>query len=158
SPLAFTPSIQGQFIWLSTRSGTFTPKGMLPLGTKFQISLLSGLKDLSGHLIFSAGKETAETPPMRVKGVTSLTFSQENDAPALPRYLVLLNANVNAASCARFIRFVNASGAKVNAKVGQAGDPENRVRPFPIYHSDDRSLSIWGEVPPPPSETTDSGD
>lgn len=158
SPLVFTPPVQGQFVWLSTRSGTFTPKGALPLGTKYQIALRPGLKDLAGHLIFPNGKETAATPPMRVKGVTPLTYTMEEDAPTLPRYLVLFNANVNAAACARFIRFTNGSGAKVDAKVGQAGDAENKVRPFPAYNSDDRSLLIWGEEPPPPSEAAESED
>src|SRR3954469_2408699 len=39
SPLVFSPAIEGRFVWLSTRSGTFAPKGILPLGTKYQISL-----------------------------------------------------------------------------------------------------------------------
>src|SRR3954464_5416092 len=39
SPLVFSPAIDGQFTWLSTRSGMFAPKGILPLGTKYQISL-----------------------------------------------------------------------------------------------------------------------
>jgi hypothetical protein len=30
SPLVLTPAVDGQFIWLSTRSGTFAPKGILP--------------------------------------------------------------------------------------------------------------------------------
>src|SRR5437764_15128561 len=38
SPLIFVPGIEGQFVWLSTRSGTFVPKGVLTLGTKYQIS------------------------------------------------------------------------------------------------------------------------
>jgi alpha-2-macroglobulin len=158
SPLVFAPAVEGQFVWLSTRSGTFVPKGVLPLGTKYQISLRSGLKDAAGHTIAATLKETAETPPMRVKGVSSLTFSQEDDAPTMPRYLILFNANVKAAACARFIRFTNASGASAEARVGQAGDAENRVRPFPPYQSDDRSLSIWGEPPAVPSETNDLGD
>src|SRR5437588_8766947 len=45
SPLVFAPAMEGQFVWLSTRSGTFAPKGILPLGTKYQISLRAGLKD-----------------------------------------------------------------------------------------------------------------
>src|SRR5712691_10048829 len=44
SPLVFAPAVEGQFIWLSTRSGTFAPKGILPLGTKYQITLRAGLK------------------------------------------------------------------------------------------------------------------
>src|SRR6185369_3733871 len=54
SPLVFSPAIDGQFIWLSTRSGTFAPKGLLPLGTKYQISLRGGLKDTAGRDVKSA--------------------------------------------------------------------------------------------------------
>src|SRR5437763_8651774 len=54
SPLMFSPAIDGQFIWLSTRSGTFAPKGVLPLGMKYQISLRGGLKDAAGREIKSA--------------------------------------------------------------------------------------------------------
>src|SRR2546430_17590186 len=28
SPLIFAPAVEGQFIWLSTRSGTFVPEGI----------------------------------------------------------------------------------------------------------------------------------
>jgi uncharacterized protein YfaS (alpha-2-macroglobulin family) len=153
SPLVFSPPIDGKFIWLSTRSGTFTPKGALPLGVKYQISLRSGLKDAAGNVLFATIKENAETPPMRVKGVSSLTYRSNDDAPAMPRYLILFNANINASACSKFIRFVNASGAKVDALVGQAGDQKNQVRPFSSYQSDDRSLAIWGEPPSSPSET-----
>jgi uncharacterized protein YfaS (alpha-2-macroglobulin family) len=158
SPLVFSPPMEGQFVWLSTRSGTFAPKGVLPLGTKFQISLRPGLKDAAGHAVTATLKETAETPPMRVKGVSTLTSGQVDDATALPRYLILFNANVKAAACAKFFRFTNASGAKIEARVGQAGDAENRVRPFESYQSDDRSLSVWGEPPAAPSDTSDSSE
>jgi uncharacterized protein YfaS (alpha-2-macroglobulin family) len=155
SPLVFSPAVEGQFTWLSSRSGTFTPKGILPLGTKYQISLRPGLKDAAGRPITATLKETAETPPMRVKGVTSLVSSDDHDAPAMPRYLVLFNAKVKAEACAKFIRFMNASGAKIEARVEP---PTDRTRAFQTYQSDDRSLSIWGEPPPAPSESSESGD
>ena len=155
SPLIFAPAMEGQFVWLSTRSGAFAPKGVLPLGTKYQISLRPGLKDAAGRAVTAALKETAETPPMRVKGISTLTSGQTDDAPAMPRYLVLFNANVNAAACAKFFRFTNASGAKIEARVGQAGDAAHRVRSFEPYQSDDRSLSIWGDPPAAPSETSE---
>src|SRR4051794_31009990 len=53
SPLVFSPAVEGQFIWLSSRSGTFAPKGILPLGTKYQISLRGGLKDAAGRAVKS---------------------------------------------------------------------------------------------------------
>ncbi|HEV2842583.1 MAG TPA: hypothetical protein VGW39_14770, partial [Chthoniobacterales bacterium] len=84
SPLVFSPAVEGQFIWLSTRSGTFAPKGILPLGIKYQISLRSGLKDAAGREVKAALKENAETPPLRVKGVATLGGSDVENAPALP--------------------------------------------------------------------------
>ena len=156
SPLVFTPAVEGQFIWLSTRSGTFAPKGILPLGTKYQISLRSGLKDAAGREVKSTLKESAETPPLRVKGVSALGGADPQDAPATPRYLVLFNANVAADACAKFFRFTNAAGVKIDARVEQANDPKIRDRTFPSYQSDDRTLTAWGEKPAPVEESEES--
>jgi uncharacterized protein YfaS (alpha-2-macroglobulin family) len=152
-PLVFAPAIEGQFIWLSTRSGTFVPKGILPLGTKYQISLRGGLKDAAGRDVKSNLRETVETPPLRVKGTTSLGGNDSDNATATPRFLVLFNANVDAAACAKFFRFSNGAGVKVDARV-EVADPKNRDRTFPIYQSDDRALTAWGEKPEP-AETDD---
>src|SRR2546423_4603077 len=143
SPLVFAPAIDGQFIWLSTRSGTFAPKGILPLGTKYQISLRGGLKGAAGREVKSSLHENVETPPLRVKGYSALGGADPENASAFQRYLVLFNANVDPATCAKFIRFTNASGLKIDVKVERA--EEN----FPAYQSDDRSLSAWGEKPEP---------
>lgn len=146
SPLVFSPSLEGQFIWLSARSGTFAPKGILPLGTKFQISLRPGFKDAAGREIKSALRETVETPPFRIKGVETLGGSDSQNATATPRYQLLFNANVDAAACAKFIRFVNAAGTKIDARV-EPDNPDKPDRAFSSYLSDDRSLAIWGEKP-----------
>src|SRR2546421_11709084 len=91
-PLVFLPAIDGQFIWLSTRSGTFAPKGILPLGTKYQITLRGGLKDAAGREIKSSLRENVETPPLRVKGYSAVGGADPKNASATPRYLVLFNA------------------------------------------------------------------
>ena len=163
SPLVFTPAVEGQFIWLSTRSGTFVPKGILPLGTKYQITLRGGLKDAAGRDVKSNLREAVETPPLRVKGTSADLARGSNDpenASATPRFLVLFNANVDAAACAKFFRFTNGAGAKVDAQVA-ADDPENPELFFPSFLSDDRKLSAWGEKPTPvesDEETTDKSD
>src|SRR5438067_6453474 len=141
SPLVFSPAIEGQFIWLSTRSGTFAPKGILPLGTKYQITLHGGLKDAAGREVKSSLREDVETPPLRVKGYSAVGGADPKNASATPRYLVLFNANVDPAVCAKFIRFTNAAGVKIDAKVHQTTET------FPPYQSDDHSLSAWGEKP-----------
>src|ERR1051326_381065 len=116
SPLIFTPGIDGQFVWLSTRSGTFAPKGILPLGAKYQITLRGGVKDAAGREVKSALRENVETPPMRVKGVNALGGADPENAPAVPRYLLLFNANVDPAAAAKFIRFVNGN-VRIDARV-----------------------------------------
>jgi uncharacterized protein YfaS (alpha-2-macroglobulin family) len=158
SPLVFTPAVEGTFTWLSTRSGTFAPKGILPLGIKYQISLRAGLKDAAGRAVTATLKETAETPPMRVKGVSSFSsVGTETDAHAMPRYLVLFNASVKAEACAKFFRFTNASGAKIEARVEQSTASRGE-KAFPVYRSDDGFLSAWAEPPPAPSESREPGE
>src|SRR4030088_1155930 len=148
SPLVFAPAVEGQFIWLSTRSGTFVPKGILPLATKYQITLRSGLKDAAGRDVKSNLREAVETPPLRVKGTSALGSNDPENASATPRFLVLFNANVDAAACAKFFRFTNGTGAKVDARV-EADDAKVSERSFPSYQSDDRMLAAWGEKPSP---------
>src|SRR5256885_13709399 len=84
-PLVFSPAIDGQFIWLSTRSGTFAPKGILPPGTKYQISLRGGLKDAAGREVKSALRGNVETAPMRGEGGEAPGGSHPQKAFGPPR-------------------------------------------------------------------------
>jgi alpha-2-macroglobulin len=156
SPLVFSPAIEGQFIWLSTRSGTFAPKGILPIGTKYQITVRGGLKDAAGREVKSSLRENVETPAMRVKGVNALGPNDPENATATPRYLLLFNTNVDPATCAKYIRFVNGP-LKIEARV-EGDDPKNRDRAFPSYQSDDRTLIAWGEKPAPVSSDDENFD
>ena len=72
-----------------------------PLGTKVKISLRRGLKDATGREIAAKLNETAETPPMRMRGSSALGRSESDNATATPRYLLLFNTNVDAAAAAR---------------------------------------------------------
>ena len=153
SPLVFEPPIEGRFVWLSTRSGSFAPAQPLPLGTKFKISLLPSLKDRAGNLLKTKLLETAETPPMRVKGAHHLGSSNLEDASIVPRLLVLFNANVKAAAAARFCRFEDASGNRIAARVEQANDPNKPARSFPSWESDDRTLAAWSAQPDPEAKS-----
>lgn len=157
SPLVFEPAVAGRFTWLSTRSGSFAPDGVLPLGTKFKISLRGGVKDAAGREVPARLRETAETPPFRVKGASAISYIVKENATVLPRHLVLFNANVNAAAAAKFCRFVNTAGTRIEARVEQANDPRPRERQFSIYQSDDRSVLVWGEKPELPAAAEPEG-
>ncbi len=157
SPLVFDPPIEGRFVWLSTRSGTFAPTQPLPLGTKFKISLRPGLKDGAGNSLKAKLIETAETPPMRVKGAHSLGSTDFANASIVPRFLVLFNANVKAAAAAKFCRFEDASGNRIAARVEQANDPSRSERTFPSWESDDQTLSAWSASARPRRENRSGG-
>lgn len=156
SPLLFEPKVDGKFIWLSTRSGTFAPANILPLATRFQISLARGLRNAQGVEVPAKLREMAETPPMRVKGTYLLGNRDPQNASVLPRFLILFNANVEAATATKFIRFEDASHNRIPARVEQAGDPAKRERTFPTYESDDRNLSAWSALPEPEPKVDDS--
>ncbi len=156
SPLVFAPPLEGKFIWLSTRSGTFMPASVLPLATKYQITLASGLQDARGKGVSAKLRETAETPPMRVKGTSLIGNRDLENATVVPRFLVLFNANIEAAAAAKFIRFEDAAHNRIPARVEQAGDPAKRERIFPTYESDDRNLSAWSAKSQPEESPPDS--
>jgi hypothetical protein len=153
SPLVLEPAVPGRFIWLSKRSGSFAPEGILPLGTKFRISLRTGLTDAAGKTVRSTLRETAETPPFRIKGESAVSYIDSSNATVLPRHLILFNSDVNAAAAAKFCRYVNGAGARVAAQVEQAADQTESDRLFPVYASDDRSLAVWGETVEPLSDS-----
>ena len=92
---------------------------------------------------------------MRVKGSVALGYIDRDNATVIPRFLLLFNANVNAAAAKKYCRFLNAAGASVPARVEQADDPAKRERRFPVWQSDDRSLGIWGEKAETPAASSD---
>jgi len=162
SPLLFEPALQGQFVWLSTRSGSLAPSQPFPLGTKVKISLRPGLRNAAGKESSARLDEMAETPPMRLKGSTMPGRSDSENAPAVPRCLLLFNTNVDAKAAAKFVWWEDAaSDGRVAAKVEQADETKNREDKFYSWWSDDRSLATWSETfggKEPPQETSDESD
>ena len=145
SPLLFDPPLKGQFVWLSTRSGSFAPAEVLSLGLTYRISLQKELKDAAGHEVKAELKETASTPSMLIKGIEQIVYFNNEDASAVPEYKLLFNTNVRPEDAAKFLKFVNADGAEVAASVSQAPDPANPLNTFDASLSDDHSLLTWTE-------------
>ena len=146
SPLVFEPKLQGQFVWLSTRSGSFAPSATLPLGVKLKITLRPGLKDASGKALAAELNESAETPPMRLKGSSVMGSSDSDNATATPQCLLLFNTDIEAAAAAKFIWWEDAGGKRIEAKVEQADGVTDKTRRFYAWSSDDKSLATWSEL------------
>jgi uncharacterized protein YfaS (alpha-2-macroglobulin family) len=142
-PVVITPAVRGKFVWLSPRSGVFTPEEALPLGATVRFALREGLKNAGGIAFDGALEATVTTPAFGVKGFAPVSYLNLADAPAQPAFNLLFNADVRAGDVASAFTFINKAGVKVPARVVQAMalyHPEHR---FPVQRSDDRSLLTW---------------
>jgi len=117
SPLVITPSLAGSFIWLSTRSGVFTPSESLALDTTYKLSLAPGLTQADGRPAEAGLAWKVTTPPF---GVIAAWPQQANtSASSEPEIKFAFNADVQAADAERFVFFRDVAGQRVAADVRQ---------------------------------------
>ncbi len=87
-------------MWLSPRSGVFTPEEAFPLGTTCHFAVRAGLAN-AGWLAFGGRIDaTVTTPPFGIKGFASPGYMKAADASAQPALNVLFNADVPAEAAA----------------------------------------------------------
>lgn len=118
SPVVFKPDLGGNFTWLSTRSGVFSPAGPLPLGTSWEAGMRPGLKTLEGNAPPGDFHATLTTPPFGVTSVANGVWDEDNVSPDVS---VRLSFNLPVAPDAAFFHFIDEAGKKVPATVRFAG-------------------------------------
>ncbi|MEY3480214.1 MAG: hypothetical protein RIQ71_989, partial [Verrucomicrobiota bacterium] len=128
SPIVFQPELPGTFTWLSTRSGVFSPRGPLPLGTAWQASLREGFP---GSL-----SATVKTPPF---GVTKIGggLGEQSDIP--PNIGVRIAFNLPVAPDPSFFEFVNGEGAKIPSAIRTVGEQDY----FPVAPEEEDWNARW---------------
>ena len=141
-PVVVRPALAGKWRWLSNRTGVFQPAVPPPLGATFQFTLVSGLKNAEGKTFRGSLKESVTTPAFHVKGWNSLEYSDESNASARQRLMLLFNADVNAAAFADRVQFIDATGRAIAAEVKL---PDEKTGYFPSYRSADRNAQTWSE-------------
>lgn len=121
SPLSIRPRLPGRFVWLSQRSGVFTPTQPPALGTTYELSLQPGLRRSDGQSVHAQLHRRFSTPPFEVTAYepAESAFNRTN-APCQPQFQLQFNATVQAQSARPFIEFRDNSGASVAAQVIQA--------------------------------------
>lgn len=119
SPLVFTPPLPGEFVWLSRRSGVYTPTNAPTLGTLYRLRLAPGLREADGQPSQAAFERWLRTPGLEVMSHAPQTVSSTN-ASAVPRLCLDFNAAVRPVDAAAHAFFVNANGSRVPARVEAA--------------------------------------
>jgi len=119
-PVLFHPALKGHFVWLSQRSGTFTPDEPLALSTTYILTLEPAMTKADGKALDADFRETVKTPPFQLLGWNVNRAGWEKDVAAEPKLSLLFNASVDAAAAARFCKFVSKSGDEIAARVENA--------------------------------------
>src|SRR4051812_41114839 len=83
SPLIISPPIEGEFVWLSQRSGLFTPWQPLGLGANYLFTLRAGLNSREGTPLTAKLHRRIRTPDFQVTEYTP-RWGDHGNCPARP--------------------------------------------------------------------------
>jgi hypothetical protein len=155
SPLAIEPPLQGEFVWLSQRSGVFRPAEPPVLGTTYRLSLRHGLKQPNGQPLRAVLRYTLRTPSLEVVGIYPANLYSTN-ASARPEIRLDFNAEVNPEQARNFVVFQSPNGGTVPARLRQATTRQVAGLPDGFYWGFARPPLTWAErfqaaAPQPPA-------
>lgn len=119
SPLVITPSLPGKFIWLTRRSGVFTPTQSPTLATTYHFSLRAGLKTAAGEPLRARLQQRYATPAFGFEAdPTWLPWDgAETNAPATPEFVLSFNEVVSTNAARSYLHFRDGAGRRVRAVV-----------------------------------------
>lgn len=115
SPLRADPPVDGTFVWRGRRTGIFTPSAPLRLGARHVFTLRPDLRDAEGRPIRAALRRAIALPGLHVE-LRRDGWWQDDDMPARPTVVAVLNAPVDARDLAARARFRDGA-ATVDAEV-----------------------------------------
>ncbi len=125
SPLVITPALRGQFVWLSQRSGVFTPAEPAALDMEYRFQVRAGLTQADGRPLAARLDWRLRTPPLRAELMCSTSSgTTDTNLPAVPVLRLDFNAAVRAAAAAGDIVFRSRTGGTMTARVVQASRHE----------------------------------
>lgn len=106
APLVVTPTLAGEFHWVSTRSGQFKLSQAPKFGASYDFALRKGLKDLAGKALASEQLASVNSAQFRIVDQSPKWFN-DDESRRLPKFLFEFNDNVNAADAAAHVSFVS---------------------------------------------------
>lgn len=115
SPLVIKPTLQGHFIWLSQRSGVFTPGEPTRLATTYCFQLRAGLKSSDGRSLDARLRRVLRTPEFATTP-HAINFSLRN-LPAEPEIILQFNADVSPDLAQPYLEFRSTAGIRMPAHV-----------------------------------------
>ena len=123
SPLVIQPRLPGRFIWLSQRSGVFTPDQPTALGTTYRLTLQRGWKDAAGQPLNARLHRTLRTPEFAVQHGW-LGFNAGN-VPLSPEIKLNFNAAVHPDTALPYLEFRDDAGLRIPVRTAHATEEDS---------------------------------
>jgi len=119
SPVTMEPALKGDFVWLSRRSGVFSPREEPKMGSTYSLRLRPDLVDAAGKAI-GAGFATKLTTPdfSAVQGLEEGAADHETEPGAEKK--IVFNREVKLEGAEGLFLFVRDDGETMRAKVRYA--------------------------------------
>lgn len=149
APITLQPPVEGEWTWLSRRSGVFKPRDIWKLGQREIVRLKPGLKDASGARLDAELVRVLEAPGLEIIYHSPNNGASDN-APAFPEFYLHFNASVDAAKIGRFFAFEDGRGRRVAAEVKQ-NIGFYPPREYYEYYGDMRPWDYRGKADEPPA-------
>ncbi len=143
SPLKISPKIEGRFVWLSRRSGVFTPSDPFALGKTYLFTVYQQSIQSDGRRVTARLYHKLAAPAFRVVdhflsgGMFERGYLPEagsTNAPAQPTFILQFNAEVDAAAAGAYLAFRNAAGQRIPAQVRQGTTDEYFGSPIATWN------------------------
>jgi uncharacterized protein YfaS (alpha-2-macroglobulin family) len=119
SPLVISPPLKGRFVWLSRRSGIFTPEEPPELGATYSLRLREGLRNAAQQPVRARLERRFQTPLLELTASHPFDLGSTN-ANAAPEIRLDFNAKVRPQDAARHLVFRGRNTGPVPATVAQA--------------------------------------
>lgn len=118
-PLVIEPSVKGEFVWRSRRSGLFRPLEAWPLGRVVEVRQREGLRDAEGRLVTARMRRRVEVPGLEW-ALEPVEGWEPGLMPSLPVVLLKANAALDAGSVQGRAHFTDGT-RRVSARVEVGG-------------------------------------
>jgi uncharacterized protein YfaS (alpha-2-macroglobulin family) len=120
SPLVIQPTIPGKFVWLSRRSGVFTPTESPVLASRYTVRLRDGLKTAAGEPLMAALEQHFATPAFECR-LQQIARFDPTSAPAAPEFTLVFSDDAATNAVGNFIRYRDEAGHSIPAEI-QVGE------------------------------------
>ena len=146
-PLKIEPAIRGKFRWLGTQTLAFTPSESLTPASRYQVTIPSGAKALSGDRLDQPYTFMFET--LRPKFVHSNIYDNARGVTVSPRIFLLFNQPIALESALNKVKFTDEPANQTvltTIRIADSNEIKEYIREYNYEYSSAASAQLQGRL------------